>query len=201
MHLARWLTAAALLALLVGPLPGCRKYIALPVDASPVTGGSGGMGGMGGSGGRGGGSGTGGTDAPRPPLSDAPDAPQAETSRTDATIPDTAEPCGTPFGKCCPGGRCGGACCYQGMCVPVGEECPERPELSCFSSSCGGVCGGLRQSCCGANGYCTAPLTTCTRTDASATCETCGNTGEPCCPDSYCEPPGRRCMNGRCVAM
>jgi hypothetical protein len=136
---------------------------------------------------------------PSPAPTDPSDA--RLDNRPPATIADAGEGCGGPGQSCCPGNRCGSACCHNGTCVPVGEQCPERPELSCFGSSCGGACGGLRQPCCGASGYCTAPLTTCTRTDASSTCEPCGNTGEPCCRDSYCEPPNRRCLNGRCAAM
>jgi hypothetical protein len=119
----------------------------------------------------------------------------------DARNADPGQACGAPGQSCCPGNRCGRACCHNGTCLPVGEQCPERPELSCFGSSCGGVCGGLRQPCCGATGYCTAALTTCIRSDASSTCESCGNTGEPCCAGSYCEPPSRRCVNDRCAPM
>jgi hypothetical protein len=195
MHLARWLIAAALLSVLAAP--GCRKFVRPP---TVTVDGSGGMGGTGGGmGGTGGGAGV--TDTGRPPLPDAINQSPPEAGGQDGAIPDGAEPCGVPSGKCCPGNRCGNGCCYQGSCVPVGMKCPEKPELSCYASSCGGDCGGLRQQCCGDAGYCTAPLTVCSRGDAAQICESCGNTNEPCCADNYCEPPNRRCMNGRCVPM
>jgi hypothetical protein len=190
--------AAALLVGLAAHMPGCRNYIVPPrIDSGPI----GGTGGSGGSGGRGGRAG----DTGSPQLLDADS--QVEDVRDadrppDGEIPDSPPACGTTRGTpCCPGNRCGGGCCHLGTCLSVGDECPERLELSCFSSSCGGGCGGLLQPCCGDAGYCTAPLTTCIKTDASVRCESCGNTGEPCCRENYCEPPMRRCVNGRCAAM
>jgi hypothetical protein len=203
MHLARWLIAAALLAALAAPLSGCRKYIAPPADASLTGGRGGGSGGTGGRGGAGGAGGeTGGTITDADSQVDERDADRP----VDGEIPDMAPACGTSKGSpCCPGNRCGGGCCYQGSCLSVGEPCPNllpnQQGLSCFSSSCGGGCGGLLQTCCGFESYCTAPLTICIKTDASSRCESCGNTGDPCCADNYCEPPNRRCVNGRCAAM
>jgi hypothetical protein len=95
-----------------------------------------------------------------------------------------------------------GCCDHQNNCVQLGAQCPD-PTLSCVNGSCGGACGAIRDKCCtiGDAGFCTQPLTVCFRTDASANCQACGNTGEPCCRDNYCEPPGRRCVNGRCMTM
>jgi hypothetical protein len=196
MHQARWLIAAALLVGLAVHAQGCRKFIPKPmVDAGLIgsTGGGGGVGGRGGTGGETGGAQT--SDANGLDTQDA-DRP------LDGQAPDSEPPCGTMRDSpCCPGNRCGGGCCYLGTCLAVGDRCPERNELSCFSASCGGDCGGLLQKCCGDAGYCTAALTNCIRTDAGSRCESCGNTGEPCCRDNYCEPPMRRCVNGRCAAM
>src|SRR5688572_6927527 len=82
MHLARWLTAAALTCVLAAPLPGCRDYIRPPFDAGPL-GGSGGTGGTGGTGGV-----AGILDTGRPPPPDAVDQSPPEAGR-DAMIPDT----------------------------------------------------------------------------------------------------------------
>ncbi len=204
MHLVRWLIVASLLSVSATPLLGCRKPLSKPFvgETGGSTGGRGGAGGMGRTDGAGG---TGVVDAEtaETPPPDAPEQPRpdAAADRPDIRLPDGPDPCGQAEGPCCPGDRCeGGRCCYLGTCVAVGQRCPEEEFLTCYSSSCGGRCGGLLQGCCGDAGYCTAPLTACSKTDASARCESCGNTGEACCRNNYCEPPNRRCVNGRCVS-
>jgi len=126
------------------------------------------------------------------------DAKVADRSATDSTGPDLGEACGLPDAKCCPGNRCNnGGCCTGGTCTPAFNMCPGE-AASCLSTTCGSVCGGLKENCCGdAGGYCVRELTICTRTDASAKCESCGITGLPCCRDNYCE--SGRCMGGRCM--
>jgi hypothetical protein len=191
---------AALLGVLAAPLPGCRKYIRMPDDAGlAVDTGTGGRGGTGG----GGTSGVGGSDSSGPPPPPDVPAPPMDTRQPDRIPPDGALPvdmaeCGQAGQRCCPGGRCANnGCCSNGICTPAFMSCPEVPA-SCTTLTCGGLCGGLRENCCGDAGYCVRELTICVRTDAGAKCETCGLAGYPCCRDNHCEPPGR-CMNGRCM--
>ena len=196
MHLARSLIATALLAVLAASLPACRKDIRKPSDspeAGAVTGGSGGSGG-GGSGGTGGSGGA----ADTGPVADADTLDARSPDRPDTLEPDGPEPCGVAAAKCCPGNRCDGCCGPDGICVQAGTPCPDR-TLSCVQGSCGGTCGGLRQKCCtyGDAGFCTYPLTVCVTTDGGASCQSCGNTGTPCCRDDYCETG--RCQGGRCM--
>ncbi len=199
MHLARWLPAAALLAVLAAPLPACRKYVRPPVDAGPLAG----IGGSGGTGGRGGVGGS--NDSSNPPPVDAngqdPNDSRVTDRPGDASLVEAGEACGAPDQKCCPGNRCNSnGCCTDGTCTAAFDMC-KGVAASCLTTTCGSICGGLRESCCqGADGgYCARELTVCLRTDAGARCETCGNTGELCCNGNYCEPPNRACMNGRCV--
>jgi hypothetical protein len=204
MNLARWLTAAALLAVLAAPQPGCRRYIEPPkiVIDGGLMGGAGGTSGAGGMGGSGGMM----PDTLGSPVDAIDRLDSRPSDRPDAYVPDGPAPCGRANQPCCPGNRCDGTgCCNQeNICLQNGSSC--SPEAaSCVGSSCGSICGGLKERCCVPAGdaglYCTFPLTNCLRTDASANCESCGNTGEQCCRDSYCEPPNRRCVGGRCVAM
>jgi hypothetical protein len=199
MHLARWLTAAALLAVIAAPLPACRKYIELPLDAGPDTS-------TAGTGGRGG---TGGVTDTGPPV-DTNGQPRLDGRVSDAPVDapaDAGEACGIKDQGCCPGNRCNGGCCNANVCVAAFDLC-HGASASCTMNTCGSVCGGLREPCCvwandgGTAHYCARELTVCVRTDAGATgrCETCGNTGEPCCDGNYCEPPNLRCVMGRCVS-
>jgi hypothetical protein len=200
MHLARWLIAAALLALLAAPLPGCRRYIMKPPDdVTPI----GGTGGRDGSGGDSGTSGVGGSDSSTPAPPDAPmdvplDMALADRTADDGLPPDMTEGCGAAGARCCPGNRCAnGGCCVYDTCFLAYELCPGE-SASCISNSCGGICGGLKENCCAdGGGYCVRELTVCVRSDAGAKCETCGLMGTPCCRNDYCE--SGRCTGGRCV--
>jgi hypothetical protein len=200
MHLARWLIASAVVATLAAPLPGCRRYIEKPVTALDAAGGRGGTGGSSGT------SGIGGNDSGNTPQLDAPNQPPPDSRPpdrmpTDAIPPDVlTEMCGQSGQRCCPGNRCANnGCCAHGMCTPAFEMCPGE-AASCLTTTCGSICGGLRENCCDprdAGGYCVRELTVCVRTDAGSKCESCGITGAPCCRENYCETG--RCMAGRCM--
>jgi hypothetical protein len=138
-----------------------------------------------------------------PPSVEAPDGrpeDRPDDRPVDARNPDTGLACGAPGQSCCPGNRCGTGCCVGATCVALLESCPEASAV-CRTTTCGGVCGGLRELCCGDAGYCVRELTVCQRTDGGARCEACGNTGEACCAGNHCEPPNRRCVNNRCATM
>jgi hypothetical protein len=185
---ARWLNAAVLMTVVAASSLACRRYPDPPVvpeDASSVGAEM---------------------DASAPDSGGLPPRPSGQTpdtrppDRPADTNPDVGPACGAPGQSCCPGNRCGTGCCVGAICVAPFNGCP-GVAAACTTTTCGGVCGGLQEPCCGDAGYCARELTICQRTDASSRCQPCGNTGELCCTDSYCEPPNRRCLNNRCVAM
>jgi hypothetical protein len=185
---ARGLEGMALLIVVAAALPACRDgSIPPPYVPDDALGSGGGMD-------------SGALDGNR--LS--PQAPgQPSDARLDdrpAMNADAGEACGAPGQSCCPGNRCGAGCCVGALCAAPFDPCPGVPA-SCRTTTCGGLCGGLMEPCCGETGYCARELTVCRRTDAGARCEPCGNTGDLCCAGSYCQPPGRRCVNNRCAAM
>lgn len=151
------------------------------------------------------------------PDEDAGFVAPTEIARADASSPqrpdmavDTRPPvtCGRPGLACCPGNECaGGGCCYGGTCVANGTSC--RPEATCLDGSCAG-CGSLGralpQMCCdppdggpaGTPRVCTATRAVCSP-DAGILCVPCGEVGQGCCADGFCEPgarcdPARRCV-------